>query len=217
MALPTVQDPLATWPGWATLDLAREDELAVQGSGATRVQSLAEPLWTLRAQSKSLIPSVYRTWKAKISALENGALAFYGYDLSSRYPIQYPNGSWPTGGSFNGVTSTLLSVNANNKLVAIANLPAAFQFRAGDLFSFVSSGTRALHQFVEDVIADGSGQTPQGEVRPHVRAGFSLGGNVAVKQPICVMAVNPGSVRTSVGIDGRGTIAFDAVQIFDAG
>lgn len=220
MAIPAVIDILGNWPGWATLDLEWNDELSLQGSGMVRVREIAPPLWTLQATSKLLKPSDYRKWKARLSTLENGAALWYGYDLSSRFPIAYPNGSWPTNGLFLGSEASIASVAADNKTVTLGDLPEGFVISEGDLFSFFygTGPSLALHLVVEDAVADAGGVTSAFEVRPHVRPGYVLTiAPVAVKQPKCLMVIKPGSVQPQPsGISGWGSISFEGIQTFEA-
>lgn len=216
MTLATTQDILATWPGWARLELDRLDQ-GYQTGNDTEVTELADPRWHLYAVSRRLRPNDLRAWRARLDSLDGGKKQFYGYDLASRYPIEYPNGSWPTGVTFNGLTAVLNTVTAGTTKLNL--LPAAFQLRTGDLFSFpYNTGSLFLAEVVEDAIADGAGLTPVFEFRPRMRTSLLPGGTVAVsvKQPKCVMMIRPGSVSPNVGLDGAGTISFEGMQIFTA-
>jgi hypothetical protein len=210
MALTPPFDILIDFPGWTTsFDLVYRQEQSRAASGVTFVKELGFPLWQMNAVSKILTPNVLDYWRARLKALEGGLQTFYGYPLSRCYPILYPRGTWPTGGSFSGTTAAINSINANRKAIAVGSLPAAFVFSVGD---FVQIGTTDLHQVMEGATASGGGVTPQFEVRPHIWTGVSSGA-VSVLRPHCIMAVVPGSVNTDSGLDGRGNVSFSALEV----
>lgn len=203
---------LADFPGWVTgFDLMSRQEQSRSSAGVTYVKELGPPLWTLKAQSKVLSPNTLDHWRARLKVLEGGLYTFLGYPLSRVYPATYPKGSWPTGGSFDGVSASLSAVNANRKAVRIDDLPAGFRFVVGD---YLAIGTD-LHQVVDNATADGSGLTPEFEVRPHIWPGVAAPGAdpVSVYRPACVMAIVPGSISTDASLSGWGSVAFEAIEI----
>jgi len=202
---------LSDFPGWVTdFDTLDRKEQSRTAGGVTYVKDLGPPLWTLKAQSKVLGPNALDHWRARLKVLEGGLFTFKAYSLSRVYPISYPRGSWPTGGAFDGVSAALASINANRKAVAIEDLPAGFKFVIGD---YLAIGTD-LHQVVEAATANGSGVTPQFEVRPHVWQGVVAGAAaVSVYRPFCIMSVVPGSVQAPARLDGRGTVSFEGIEI----
>lgn len=215
MALATVQDILPTWPGWAEMSLSYGDQISGQGSGTTIVKSLRDPLWILHAESVSLSPNSLRKWKAILAGLDNGQSLFLGYDFAAYYPIAYPNGAWPTGGSFSGTTA---QVNAKSgKTITLDHLPAAFAGNIGDMISVTaSSGSpakRALLQVCEAFTANGSGVTGAFEVRPAIPSWVAATNAVAVKAAACHMMIAPGSISTPKDASAWGVISFDAIQV----
>lgn len=209
MALTTSSfDILSDFPGWVTsFDLMYRQEQSRTAGGQTVVKDHGSPLWQLKAQSKLLRPNLLDYWRARLTALENGLQTFYGYPLSRTYPILYPNGSWPTGGAFNGATSSLFSVNANNKAIRVGDLPAGFTLKVGDYVSIAGD----LHQVMEAAVASGDGLTPEFEVRPRIWPGVSTG-VVLVYRPACIMALVPGSLASEASLNGWGTISFQGVE-----
>lgn len=213
MALAAVQDFLHDWPGQAYLQMGYGDESATQGSGAIITRELRPPLWQLSAQSKTLKPSDLAKWQSVLESLENGKLLFWGYDRNRYYPILYPRGTWPTGGSFSGATARILTVGSNNKSVSLDSLPAGYVGSVGDMLSFTYNSTQyALHRVVETFTANGSGVTAEFEVRPHVRPTATATTAVAVKRPACQMKISPGSVSCTVNDIGWGALSFQAEQ-----
>lgn len=213
MALASVLDFLLDWPGQARLDLGNNDEQAGTGGGSVITRELSPPLWMLRAQTTKLQPNELDYWQATLEALENGKRPFWGFSRNRDYPINYPRGTWPTGGSFNGATSRILTVGANNKSMSLDQLPAGYQGSVGDMLSWTYNSTQyALHRVVEAFTANGSGITGVFEVRPHIRPTASVTAAVAVKNPRCQMVVVAGSISVDTDDIGWGTISFQGQQ-----
>jgi len=211
MAVTYPLDLLADFPGWVTdFDLLELQEQSRSANGKTYVKDLADPLWQMTAQSRQLSPNELDYWRARLKPLKGGGGTFYGYPLSRTYPIRYPNGAWPTGGAFNGVSASLVAVNINQRAVQVGSLPAGFTLSVGD---YIAIG-HDLHQVMEGVTAAVSGATPEFEVRPNVWPGVAPGSAaVAVKRPSCIMAVVPGSVSSTADPQtGWGSITFQAVE-----
>lgn len=208
MALTEPFDLLPGFPGWTTgFDLRWRQEQSVQASGRVLVKDMGSPLWQLRAASRVLSPNQLDYWRARLTALENGLMTFRGYPMSRCYPILYPNGSWPTGASFTG-SCAVASINANRKAVALSGLPATFKLSVGDYIEIVGD----VHQVMEPATANGSGITPEFEVRPHVWPSRAAGNAVTVKQPNCLMAIVPGSISTDAQLNGWGSVSFSAME-----
>lgn len=214
MSLSEPFDLLADFPGWTTaFEPMWRQEQSRTASGKTYVKDLGSPLWTLTAQSRQLKINELDYWRARLNAMENGLATFLGYSMSRCYPIEYPRGTWPTGNAFDGVSATLASVNENRKAVTVSGLPAGFTFSIGD---YVQVGTD-LHQVMEPATADGTGETPEFEVRPHIWPGVEGGESpaiaVSVKRPACFMAIVPGSISSTADPQiGEGTVSFQAVE-----
>lgn len=197
------------FPGWTTgFDLKWRQEQSTQASGRVLVKDMGSPLWTLRATTKPLKPNQLDQWRAKLTSLENGLQQFYAYPMSRCFPQSYPNGSWPTGGAYNG-SAVLSAINANRKAITLQALPAGFKLLVGDYLSI--SGD--LHQVMEPATANGSGVTNEFEVRPHIWPAVTAPNpGVTVKQPACLMAIVPGSLSTDASISGWGTVSFQAME-----
>lgn len=209
-------DILATFPGWSIeFDLMWRQERSTTAGGATIVKDLGSPLWRASYVSRSLDANLLDEWRAKLDALENGLQSFQGYSLSRCFPIAYPNGSWPTGGAFNGQTATVYAIGSGNRSLQVDLLPAAFQLRVGDMIQIKRGSTdrRDLHRVMEATAADVSGITTEFEVRPHLWPGVAIDDLVAVKRPWCHMKIVPGSISSQADLQtGRGTVSFQAVE-----
>ena len=214
MSLSEPFDLLADLPGWTTqFEVAWRQEQSRAAGGRTYVKDLGDPLWALTAQSRPLSPNELDYWRARLNAMENGLATFWGYSMSRCYPIKYPRGTWSTGAGFDG-NATLNSVGANNKSVSISGLPVGYVVSAGD---YIQIGDADLHHVVEDATSNGSGITPEFEVRPHIWPGVDANDSpapiVKVKRPACIMAIVPGSVQSQADPQtGWGAVSFQAME-----
>ena len=138
-------------------------------------------------------------------------MTFWGYSMSRCYPQAYPNGSWPTGGSFTGLTANLASINANRKAITVSALPAGFGLSVGDYISITVGSRKDLHQIMEAATA-AAGTTTEFEVRPHLWPDVTVTKAVAVKQPACLMAIVPGSIASDAQLNGWGSVSFSAME-----
>jgi hypothetical protein len=198
---------LPGFPGWTTgFSLHWRQEQSTQASGRILVKDMGAPLWTLRATTRGLSPNELDTWRARLTALENGLQTFWGYSMSRCYPIAYPNGSWPTGGAFAG-SCVLASIATNRKQISLSGLPAGFQLTVGDYISIAGD----VHQVMEPATA-ASGTTGVFEVRPHIWPGRTVGAAVSVKQPACQMVIMPGSLSSDAQVGGWGSVSFSAIE-----
>ena len=210
MALTAPLSILPEFPGWTTdFDPEFRQEMSRAAGGRTYVKDLGPSLWRMSVRSKLLQPNTLDYWRGRLQALENGLTTFRGYSLARTYPIRYPNGSWPTGGSFSGLTANLHTIDANRKLIRVSALPAGFVLSVGDM---IQIGTTDLHRVMETATADGAGLTPSFEVRPHLWPTVTTTTAVSVKRPACIMAVVAGSINTVSDLSGFGSVTFSAIE-----
>lgn len=210
MALTEPFDILDDWPGWTPefTPLWRQEQ-SRQVNGRTVVKDMGSPLWRMSAVSRVLSANLLDHWRARLDALENGLKTFRGYKLSRCFPIAYPRGTWPGGGSFTGHSATLHAIQ-DNKAIQVAGLPACFELRIGDM---VRIGAHNLHEVMEPALAAGTGITGGFEVRPHLWPGTTTGAAVSVRRPFCLMALVPGSISAAADpATGRGPISFEAIE-----
>lgn len=214
MSLSYPIDILQSFPGWTTsFELMWRQEQSRQSNGVTRVKDFGEPLWSLKASTKSLSRRELDYWRARLDSLENGLNTFKGYPLSRFYPIAYPRGTWPTGLSFDGVSAQVHSIGGDNKSLALDHLPVGYVVSIGDMISINwTSGKQSLHRVMEPGTANGSGITGTFEVRPHLTLGVATTNVTSVKAPWCPMTVVPDSISASSDDSGRGKISFSAVE-----
>lgn len=217
MALSAIDDILSGFPGWTPeFHLVSYDETSKTQGGDTLVKSRGTPLWNMTATSRSLSPNELDYWRARLEALDAGKRPFWGYSLSRCYPIAYPNGSWPTGAGFNGLTGAIASLGSDNKSLSLSGLPNGFALVIGDMLSFEYTAQQryALHRIQEAATAGSDGTTSAFEVRPFIQAGAEIGTSVRLYQPRCLMMLAPGSITSTAELQtGRGAVTFQGVQI----
>jgi hypothetical protein len=81
-------------------------------------------------------------------------------------------------------------------------------------FDYTATTTRrALHRIITSTVtANGSGVTPEFEVRPPFRAGAAVNASVNLKRPAAEFCLTPQSVRsTASGVIG--SLSFDVTQV----
>lgn len=212
--MPEPYDILIDFPGWTPdFALLLRQEQSRDAGGRTWVKDFADPLWHTSVVSKSLAPNLLDYWRARLDELEEGLNTFLGYPLSRCYPILYPNGTWPTGGSFSGVSASLHTIGADRDEVRIGNLPAGFTFSIGDMLAIDYD----LHRVSAVATADGAGLTPLFKVKPSIWDDVVTGGSptvvVRVKRPACLMSIVPGTLKSPASPStGYGTISFEALE-----
>jgi hypothetical protein len=206
-------DILADFPGLTTrFEPVPMEEVEPMRGGRQISKDIGPTLWELDVESKRLLPSELKFWKARLLSLQGET--FRGYDKTARYPIAYPRGSWPAGGAFDG--EAVLANVTDNKVVTLSGLPAGYVGSVGDTISFpYGADSQALHMVMEAFVADGGGNSGGFEVRPHVRPGYGLGSpatDVMVAGAYALMVLIPGSVKVQSDMTGRGTVSFSGRQ-----
>lgn len=195
----------------APFTLEPQQEVRRQGSGAGQARDLGPNLWVARVTSLCRTFRQLAEVQAMIHALNGAIEPFYLYNPFAAFPARDPGGT-----IIGSSTVSILSINADNKRLALQGLPVGYVLSLGDFLSF-SYGSNpanvALHQIVEvaGVTANGSGQTTQFEVRPHIRAGAAVSDPVSLKKPAAMMKLVPGTVAVASGVNDK-SITFTAEQ-----
>jgi hypothetical protein len=185
--------------------LISRQELSRQANGITIGKDFGSAIWMPEFSTDVVNNDDAVAYEAKLNSLDGVINMFAAGDLRRRYPRAYPTGN------FND-TGVLASVNANNKALAISGLDPSFVLSIGDYLSFDYSGGRALHQVVEAATADGSGATTQFEVRPHIRAGYTVSTPITLKKPQGYFILMPGSIQAKSNGPVTSVVSFKAVQ-----
>ena len=190
-----------------TFQLQFRQEFSRTAYGTTLGKDLGPALWSPSYTTVPMYADDALGYEAKLNSLDGVIQQFEAGDLRRPYPKAYPSGTCHDG--------TLLSVSANNKAMALSGLAAGQVVSAGDYLSFDYGASRALHQAVETVTANGSGVTAEFEVRPHIRPGFTLSPAMAVKlkNPRGIFCLVPGSVESRVQNALFTVVSFQAIQV----
>lgn len=185
--------------------LLQRQELS-RTANKTIAKNLSSAIWMADFSTKPLPNDDASAFEAVMDSLDGAIQTFELADLRRLFPRLYPTGT----GANNGV---LLSVNANNKAIALSGLAAGQVVSVGDFLSFDYGTARALHRAVESVTANGGGTTAQFEVRPHLRPGWSLSATVTLKNPRGVFSLVPDSVSARSSGALHTVVSFQAMQV----
>lgn len=183
------------------------------GSGEILTNDLGPMLWQGDVVLRPLLHTDARAKMALLNALDGSSEAFY---------LANPLGWWPKadpGGTLFGPwTATLKTVNADRKRVSFQGLDPGAVLSAGDFFAGdYSTSRRALIQLVGAVTADGSGETAEVEVRPHLRAGIAAAMAVTFAKPAAKVKIVPGSLQQQYQNANRTRISFSVRQSLQQG
>lgn len=186
------------FPGWTVqFELLYRQEQSRHATGRTRVKDFGTPIWTASYQSRQMRPNELDEWRARLNLLENGLNTFQAWPMSRCWPIRHPNGV----GAVNG---TIAAVGLDNKSLSITwNSGGPTVLSVGDYINL--NGLR-LHQVTE---LRGAGVVG---VAPFLSTGILVGQAVDVSQPSVAMTLQPGSINTQTGLNGRGSVTFQAVE-----
>lgn len=188
-----------------SFQLTSRQEIGRTAVGVTIAKDFGSALWLASYTTGQMYNDDALTLEAKLNALDGSIQLFEAFDLRRLYPKSVPSGSFTDSGQLN-------SVNANNKALSLKSLPAGFVLTPGDYLAFDYGSSRALHQIVEGVTANGSGLTTEFEVRPHIRSGYTLNSAVTLKNPRGQFVLLPGSVSSKSSGALHTIVSFQAVQ-----
>ena len=195
----------------APFRLQRFEELSGLGSGQFLSGELAPPLWSASVRLLSAFHDDGLETQALIDTLDGSLHSFLFYDPRTAFPRLDPKGLL-----ISGATPTVLSIEADNKSMRLAGLPAGYQLSRGDMLAFEYGAgpvRRTLHRISEPVAADAAGETPVFEVRPHFEPGVVAGGPVELVKPAAFMRIVPQSLTVGEVDDfGSVSIGFSILQ-----
>lgn len=182
-------------------------ETTGQASGAIIVKELRSTLWKAQLSRSNILPADADELQADLLALEGSLYTFYCYNPRRAYPAADP------GGSILGASAVQIhTVGASNKSLRLKGLPNGYVLTKGDYLSFDYGSSRALHQIIEAATADGSGITPEFEVRPAIRPGAAVNDDVSLVKPAALMRILPPGFQLQT--DGYlSSLTFEAVQV----
>lgn len=190
--------------------LVSRQEFSRTASGITIGRDLGPALWQASYTLNPVRHEDVRRIEARLNSLNGVTRGFYAGDIRGKYPSAYPDGNF----SDSGVIS---SINANGRMLTLADLPAGFQISAGDYMEYdygTGNGLRALLQVVNDVTASGGGVATNVEFRPFIPVGTIVGAAVRFKNPRALFTLDPEGVEQTV-VDSLFTqLSFSATQSF---
>jgi hypothetical protein len=170
-------------------DINRNDEMSGGGDGRFWPAELADPLWTGRV---TLAPGYHADLKrvaAKIRRLNGAQDAFFLCDPLSRYPFADPDGA-----ILGASVVQIASIGLDNRSLALKGLPAAYKLTTGDKGQVTFATSRNFFfEVSEDVMANGSGVTPQFDIFPHCPPGLAVNDLVILAKPACRVFIMPGT------------------------
>lgn len=186
--------------------LARVETSRTAG-GVTRAKELGPQLWRATFQTVPLAYAAGAKFSAWLASLDGGVRTFEAHDVLHPFPAADPAGATL------GASAVAIKAVTGGAL-SLKGLPAGYVLTAGDYLAFdTAGGLRALHQVMETVTADGSGETAAFEVRPHVRAGAAADDVVDLTRPAGRFTLDPGSVSRSLVQGGALAFGFVGVQV----
>lgn len=185
--------------------LVSRQEISGQANGIVRGKDFGSALWQAEYTTVEMLNRDAIAFEAALNSLDGLTNAFEAGDLRNRYPRNYQNGAFTDSG-------VLATVGANNKSLSISGLPANFVISAGDYFHFTYGTSRALHQACETVTASGAGLSPVFEVRPFIRAGYTITNPVTFKLPNGLFILQPNSITTTLKSVVTSAVSFKAIQ-----
>ena len=212
MALVFPRTDILTAVGFSDGDLMlmeRQEMGGREANGAQPGVSYGSGLWRGTYVTEELFNDQAADFQATIASLDGILGSFEAWDMRRPAPRAHRDGS-----ANNGV---LASVNANNKALALSGLKPAQTVSRGDYLAFDYGVNRALHQAMETVVASGGGVTGQFEVRPHLRAGWSLGAAVNLKAPRGVFVLVKDTFQPRRVNGKRESYSFQAAQFIKPG
>lgn len=190
-----------------------QQELSGLGSGENLTNDLAPMLWRGDVTLRPMLHTDARALQTDFLALSS-AEAFY---------LANPLGWWPKtdpGGTLYLTSSApkVKSVNADKKRVAFKGLAPGLVLSKGDFWHVVyATSRRGLLQLVEGGTVDGSGETAELEVRPHVRPGIAADDVISFGKPAAKVKIVPGSFSPRYHSASRTRISFSVIQTLQAG
>lgn len=214
---------MENFPGWTVqFELLFRQEQSRHASGRTRVKDFGTPIWMATYQSVPLRPNALDEWRARLAALGNGLGTFKAWPSSRCWPIAQPggttavpsnwvlaSGNWSDSGlwltdapwTIGAITGgTIATIGTDRSSITVADSNAIWS--VGD---YVEINGRWLHQ-----VTGVSGGLLS--LVPHLSVGALVGQSVGVYRPGVLMSIVPGSVSTTAGLNGRGTVTFQAIE-----
>ena len=191
-----------------TFKLHLSQEMAKNARGQVFVKDFGSGLWLAEVKTKPLRNDYAMEVEAKLNSLDGGINTFMFGDLRRKFPKEYPLG-------YDDTNVAVYALNVNNKALRLDGLASGPVLTVGDEISFTygPSSARAYHQVMETVTADGSGITPEFEVRPHLRAGIAINDAVKMINPRAEMMIEPQSLQSQMQGQLHTVLSWRGIQV----
>lgn len=214
------------FPGWSTrFELGWRQEVSQHASGAVRVKDFGRPVWQASWTTGQLRPNALDRWRAEIDALSYSLVPFRCWAKSRCWPIAHPggrtastsnwvlaSGNWNDGGVWS-TTAPWTGAGTEWDDITVASI-------GSDNSSLTLAGADFYVPSVGDMMEiDGHLYRVTGpdiNVKPYFWPGVQVGDPVVLHQPSAWMVIVPGSVSTQSGLNGRGVVTFDTVEVVNA-
>ncbi len=136
------------------------DNIALSPSGKGTVINLSQvndPVWKGTFETGLLSVAEQAVWSSWRKSLRGGLKTFLAYDVRRQTPLAYPTAKLPTdiSGAWDG-NAVVASLGLSGAL-GLSDLPANYQFKAGDRIGLVEDNHYGYHEVMEDVVANGAG------------------------------------------------------------
>lgn len=184
--------------------------------GSTFGTALTEPSWTVTIATRPLILREQGQWQAFFDSLRGGVKSALLYNPRRRYPVEYRTSLFTglviAGGATPFVGLANLQTIISTREIYVNQLPALFQFRAGDLISVEKDGRYSLHRIQQDVAASGGGVATSVLIEPQLPEFFLVGSVVRVLDARGEFTIDPDSIQGDEETASPHPISFTARQ-----
>lgn len=189
---------MENFPGWtSSFELLHRQETSRTANGVTLVKDFGRPIWRASWVSRSLKPNELDFWRARIDALGYGLETFQASPSSRCFPQAHPNGRGLAAGAI-----TVATIGSDNSSLTLEGPGAVgLTLTQGDVLSAGGKLYRVTGRTAGTI-----------RVRPYFWPGLAVGAVVTVRSPSVAMRIDPGSVSSSSGLNGRGVISFSATE-----
>jgi hypothetical protein len=189
-----------------TFQLKPRQETSRTADGRTYGKDFGLALWFGTWTTVDLPDDEALAFEAKLNSLDGLVNTFEAGDLRRQYPLLHADGDFSDTG--------VIASASDGRKIALSGLDAGMKLSAGDYLSFDYGSARRLHQLLEAVEADSSGDTTEFEVRPHLPPGLTLSPSIEVrlKRPCALFKLLPDTIRQQMTGGLFTSLSFQAVQ-----
>ncbi len=185
--------------------LKMRQSLSRTAAGSLRGVDRGVPIWTASYSTATIGLDDCVEFESRLRELDGVIDTFIGFDTRRHLPRLYPSAAFSD-------TSTINSLGVNGKSLSLAGLPPNFTLSIGDYLSVSVSGVPLLYSAISAVTANASGVTAEFKIAPHYDPGITIGAVVTLKNPGCLMRLEPDSVQFNDAGRALGSITFAASQ-----